>query len=248
MDGQTTPPIPQAPIAPVTPVAEAPKLEKVEENKSQSTGPKNIAWDLVLQDYITPDENGRYPSHADLAKKYDVGENTVSERSTRENWVVKRGETMVKAEQIVAEKRANEIQEANASHLAKWRRIQNLGNRLLNSFEDRLNIFEKALKGIKAFQDSANATNTTDAADPIVAKKLKEIHHPGASELNIIADTLEKGIEGERIVLGLPTIVSKSDVNTRGKIELPAETINEIDRLFELNKGDDKPANTNPNS
>jgi hypothetical protein len=216
-----TPPQPETPKQPV----EAPK-------ENNQAGPKNIAWDKVLQDYCTADEKGRYPSLRDLAAKYDIGESSIMEKSTRENWVIKRSETIAQIEQLAIQKRANDVAEANSAHLTKWRRLQNLANRLLNSFESRLNVFDNALKELEALKDSS---------DEAVIKKLKEVHHPGAAELNIIASTLKVAIEGERIVLGLPTIVSKSDVSTSDKVTLPPETVAEIDRLFALNHNDKQP-------
>jgi predicted DNA-binding protein YlxM (UPF0122 family) len=217
------------------PVNPEPKSEVVAEspNQNNSTGPKNIAWDQVLRDYCTSDSDGRYPSLSDLAKKYDVNESAVKDRSATENWVAKRTESILELDRLTLEKKANEINDANSRHLTKWRRIQNLGNRILNTFEDRLNKFDAAQKQL----DEILAGTVTDEMKPNI-EMLKKIRRPGLGDLAQITTTLKTAIEGERIVLGLPIIVSKSDVSTTDKINLPPETVAEIDRLFELNKND----------
>lgn len=221
---------------------EPPKTEVVAEspnpNNTGQTGPKNIAWEVVLRDYCTADSEGRYPSLPDLAKKYGLSESTVKERSATENWVAKRTENILEADRLALEKKANEIADANSRHLTKWRRIQNLANRILNTFEDRLNKFDKAQKDL----DDLLAGTVTEEMKPNIVE-LKKIRRPALNDLSQITTTLKTAIEGERIVLGLPIIVSKSDVLTTDKINLPPETVAEIDRLFELNKND-KPTDT----
>ena len=247
MDENTTSPNPVSAdqVSPVeVPQTEPPKQPEIEvkenQNNNGSTGPKNIAWDQVLRDYCTADEKGRYPSLTDLAGKYDVCISTISERSTTENWVNKRNENIVKTEEIAAARKADEIIDANSRHLAKWRRIQNLGNRILNTFEDRLNRFDKAQKELEEIL----AGTVTDEVKPKI-KELRKIRRPGLGDLTQITTTLKTAIEGERIVLGLPIIVSKSDVFSDQKVTLPPETVAEIDRLFDLNRND-KP-DSNPN-
>lgn len=244
MDENTTSPNPVIAdqVSPVEiPQTEPPKQPEGAENQNNgSTGPKNIAWDQVLRDYCTADDKGRYPSLTDLAAKYDVCISTVSERSTTENWVNKRNETIMKAEEIAMARKADEIIDANSRHLAKWRRIQNLGNRILNTFEDRLNKFDKAQKEL----EDILAGTVTDVEKPKI-EQLKKIRRPGLNDLTMITTTLKTAIEGERIVLGLPIIVSKSDVFSDQKVVLPPETVAEIDKLFDLNRND-KP-DTDPN-
>lgn len=218
-----------------------PEIEVKENNSNGSTGPKGIAWDQVLRDYITVDDKGRYPSLQDLATKYGVSISTIGERASSENWTAKRNETIMKAEEIAATKKADEIIDANSRHLTKWRRIQNLANRILNTFEDRLNKFDTAQKKIDELQ-----AGTVADPEKLQIKELKKIRRPGLNDLTMITTTLKTAIEGERIVLGLPIIVSKSDVFSDQKVVLPPETVAEIDRLFDLNKND-KPTDPNLN-
>jgi len=239
------PPTPaQEPSAQPAPSQDVPEpAEGVEENQNKQTGPKAIAWDKVLNDYCTSDSEGRYPSLRQLAEKYDINESTVMERSARENWPVKRSENIAQAEQIALDKKANEINDANSRHLTKWRRIQDLANKLLDNFESRLKEFDEA----QAKLSELKAQGSNAGLSPEEVKELKKIRQPGISNLSQITTTLKTAIEGERIVLGLPIMVTKSDVNATNEVSLPAETITEIDRLFELNKNE-QPPSTNPNS
>jgi hypothetical protein len=235
------------PEAPKPTPAEAPKSPAegvVKQNLADNgqTGPKGIAWDQVLTDYLTADSNGRYPSLQDLADKYGVSMSTIGERSTRENWVAKRNENIIKAEQIAAERKANEISDANSRHLTKWRRIQNMANRLLNTFETRLNKFDEAQKKLAELE----AQGSNRGLSPEEVKELKKIRQPGVNQLTAITGVLRSAIEGERIVLGLPIIVSKADVTDNRPIALTPEVVAEIDRLFEVNKND-KPTDPNTN-
>lgn len=212
-------------------------------NNTGQTGPKNIAWDRVLKDYCTATKDGRYHSLSELAKKYDVAESTIRERSARENWPTKRTESIRQAEELAAEENAKQITDANNRHLSKWRRIQDLANKLLDNFESRLKEFDEA----QAKLSELKAQDSNAGLSPEEVKELKKIRQPGISNLNQITTTLKTAIEGERIVLGLPIMVTKSDVNATNEVSLPAETITEIDRLFELNKNEQSPS-TNPNS
>lgn len=236
---QVSPPV-EIPVETAQPEPPKTEVENVNQNPNNTgqTGPKNIDWGQVLRDYCISDSDGRYPSLPDLAKKYGLSESTVKERSATENWVAKRTENILEADRLALEKKANEINDANSRHLTKWRRIQNLANRILNTFEDRLNKFDAAQKQL----DEILAGTVTDEMKPNI-EMLKKIRRPGLGDLTQITTTLKTAIEGERIVLGLPIIVSKSDVSTTDKVTLPPETVAEIDRLFELNKND-KPTDT----
>lgn len=62
--------------------------------------------------------------------------------------------------------------------------------------------------------------------------------------LNNVASTLDRAITGERLALGLPTTIAKSEVTER-KAELTDETIQAIDKLFEKNYATAEPSPTN---
>lgn len=63
--------------------------------------------------------------------------------------------------------------------------------------------------------------------------------------LNNVTSALDRAVTGERIALGLPTTIAKSEVTER-KAELTEETIQAIDELFEKNYATAEPSPTNP--
>lgn len=230
-------PAPEAPVEQVAaekPVENKP-VETPVENTSGSTGPKNIAWDVVFSDFCRADENGRYPTLRELCEKYDVTLGVIGERASRENWIEKRNNTITEAEQKAAQAKADRIIDADNRHLKKYRELQDTANRLLKNFQRRLDKYDDAQRELE--------TET----DPEKIKKLNDVRQPGIGQLSEITGVMKTAIDGERVVLGLATTVTK-DLSPKGQIvTLPPELIAEVDDLFRKN-GHPGPANSNANN
>lgn len=99
---------------------------------------------------------------------------------------------------------------------------------------------EKAMQEFESnkVQEIANATvrhlSAYQKLTRIVEKRILNADDAKASELKALADTLEKSINGERLVLGLPTSVSKSEI--LGKLTtdlvLSPDVLASIDKFF----------------
>jgi len=68
----------------------------------------------------------------------------------------------------------------------------------------------------------------------IVEVRLKTAENEKPKDLKALADVLEKAVNGERLILGLPTAVSKSEIS--GKLttdmQLPQEVVDKMDLFF----------------
>lgn len=198
------------------PVAVAPAEVKPE---NPQTGPKNVAWDIMFNDFCTPRGNGTYPSLRELAEKYKVADGNVFKKSTEDNWVERRSVKMAEREQKVQEASIKDTVEANQRHLRRWRWVQNITMQMIKDFESAIQIYK-----------------TGDVT------KMKGVKEPSIHSFEKIVSTLKTSIEGERVVLGLPTSVSKVETDAP-ELTLPRELIKEIDNLFEKNE---KATNENP--
>jgi hypothetical protein len=198
--------------------AEPPKPEEKKE-EAKNPGVKNVAWDKIFNDFCTVDKDGCYPSLRDLAAKYKLNESALFRQSANGNWPGKRSELIAKIQQKAIEFKAKEIDEANNRHLRRWRWVQTIAMFKVKDYETEMQTYRKEISEAKT-QKAKN--------------KLKE---PSIYKFEKIVSVLKTAIEGERVVLGLPTIVNKTELTNPVPVSLPPELIKEIDSLFEKNGG-----------
>lgn len=218
---------------------ETPVVPEVKETPAPATppipspGPKNVAWDEVFKFFNTA-VDGRYPSLIETAGKFDISISTVEKRSAREKWGQKRSDSVGKAQEEFLKDKENQIRDANARHLKRWRKAQSLAGSLFKMIETRVGNYRVAqikIERLKTGTDEEKKEITETVED------LKKIKLPSEHKLLSVVNILKTAIEGERIVLGLPIIVSKSDVTSEGeKVFLPPELIAEIDALARKNE------------
>jgi len=168
-------------------------------------GPKGINWEQALEFYLTPDSEGRIPSYQDVADKFGVSKSEVGLRAKNENWLQRRRNLYDLAEETFVGNRVELINQTVANHIKTWRKIQDLASNLLDKLDQLL------------VENEYKASN--------------------AKELAILTGILKTAIEGERTALGLPNtvLVSRTGSLRESSPELSPETIQEIDRLFEIN-------------
>jgi len=168
-------------------------------------GPKGINWESALEYYLTPDSEGRIPSYQDVADKFGVSKSEVGLRAKNENWLQRRRNLYDLAEETFVENRVELINQTVAKHIKTWRRIQDFACNFLDKLDQSITEHEY------------KASNT--------------------KELVLLAGILKISIEGERTALGLPNTVLASSVGSLRELpqKLSPETIQEIDRLFEIN-------------
>lgn len=117
-------------------------------------------------------------SYDDIAKKYGVGKQAVQRYGTKNGWSERRQQVVDKGLEKFENKQADIISEANERHLKLYKNMQSAGNGAL----------------VFILKDSKDATG-------------KMTRMPDVKDMSGAAHVLKQGIEGERTVLGLPTMI-----------------------------------------
>lgn len=161
-----------------------PKKAPVKKGSSKG-GTKNIDWYSARKDYL---ENNTL-SYEDIAKKYGVSKTAVGNRAKAEDWTALRQDLYEKAFSKFTEKLLDEKSSANNRHLTHWQNLQALAN--------------------NSIVDMAERSYERNKAGHIIIIDGKPIPRPiNPFELEKLAKALKVAIDGERVVLGLPTSVS----------------------------------------
>jgi len=164
-----------------TPIKKAP----AKKSKSNSSRKTKVDWLEVRKEYLM-DATTSYKS---LAKKYGVALKTLQDRGTREGWSVLRQDLVDKAFNRFTEKLLDQKSSANERHLQHWQNLQGLAN--------------------EAVVDMATRNFERDRKGNLVMFRGKPLPVPlNTFELEKLAKTLKIAIDGERVVLGIPTSVS----------------------------------------
>ena len=146
---------------------------------------KRVDWLKARMDYIA-DSNLSYD---DLAKEYGVTKTAIQKRGTAEGWSELRQVYAEKAFNDFTKKLLDTKSEAQSRHLQHWQNLQALAN--------------------KSIIDIAERNYFTDKRGNLVLVEGKPIPRPiNTFELEKLAKALKIAIDGERVVLGIPTSVS----------------------------------------
>jgi len=169
---------------------------------------KSIDYNAAFIFYCTPDEEGRLPGYREVARHFSVARQTIERMGVKHKWAERR-QKMGKEQIEKAQKTVLEqIEEANKRHLDNYIEMEKLA---MKDLKDQGNVFDG--KGSKI-------------------KKRK--YSPWAlSETSTVA---KRAMNGQRIVLGLPTEVSKADVtSTQRTMTLPPDQVEEMDNYLKNN-------------
>lgn len=161
-----------------------PKKAPVKKGSSKG-GPKNIDWYEARKLYLS----NNTLSYEDIAKEFGTSKTAVGNRAKAEDWTNLRQDLYEKAFSAFSEKLLDEKSSANNRHLTHWQNLQALANNSIVDMAERS--FERDRKGNIILIDG------------------KPIPKPlNPFELEKLAKALKVAIDGERVVLGLPTSVS----------------------------------------
>lgn len=161
--------------------------------KKSTTKPKKavarktkVDWFVVRKEYLTDATS----SYRTLAKKYDVSTTTLEKRAKSEGWAELRKELGEKAFSDFTQKLLDTKSEAQSRHLQHWQNLQALVNKAIIDIAER-NYF------------------TNKAGHLVLDAKNNPIPRPiNTFELEKLAKAAKIAIDGERVVLGIPTSVS----------------------------------------
>lgn len=169
-----------------TPVTKAPAKKP----KSSKSGPKNIDWYEARKLYLTDSSL----SYEDIAKKFGTSKTAVGNRAKAEDWTNLRQDLNEKAFNVFTEKLLDTKSSANNRHLTQWQNLQSLANMSIQSMAEDSYYTDK--RGNLVLIEDKNG-------------KPRPIRRPiNPFELEKLAKALKVAIDGERVVLGLPTSVS----------------------------------------
>lgn len=148
-------------------------------------GKKNIDWYEARKMYLS-DNTVKY---SDVAKAFKVSVKSVETVASRESWVTLRADLGEKAFNEFTKKLLDTKSEAQSRHLQHWQNLQALAN--------------------KSIIDIAERSYFTDKRGNLVLLDGKPVPRPiNTFELEKLAKALKIAIDGERVVLGIPTSVS----------------------------------------
>jgi hypothetical protein len=171
-----------------------PKKAPVKKGSSKS-GPKNIDWYSARKDYL----GDSTLSFEDIAKKYGTSKTAVGNRAKAEDWTNLRQDLYERAFTKFTEKLLDEKSSANNRHLTHWQNLQALAN--------------------NSIVDLAERNYERNKAGHLILVDGKPIPKPlNTFVLEKLAKTLKIAIDGERVVLGLPTSVSAITDPTGGSV------------------------------
>jgi len=167
-------------------------ITKKSTTKAKTTTPKKavarktkVDWFVVRKEYLTDSTT----SYRELAKKYGVSSTTLEKRAKSEGWAELRQELGEKAYSDFTQKLLDTKSEAQSRHLQHWQNLQALAN--------------------KSIIDIAERSYFTDKRGNLVLLDGKPVPRPiNTFELEKLAKALKIAIDGERVVLGIPTSVS----------------------------------------
>lgn len=177
--------------------------------------------------FCTPDIYGRLPALSDVARAFGVASRTVEKYSTRNGWIKKREEQGKKTVDNFFINRDEKIQELD---MIQYRQISLLEETIIN-------VIARMNEAQRAFSDPKKTTE-----ERIIA--LKQLKNE-AFDLEKLTNALKTAHNQKRIMLGMPTEISKADVTTTEKnVKLSEDKIKEIDEFIAKNARPKSDANT----
>lgn len=168
--------------------------------------------------FCTPDIYGRLPALSDVARAFGISSRTVEKYSSRNQWIKRRDEQGKKTVENFFSNRDEKIQELD---MIQFRQISLLEETIIN-------VIARMNDAQKAFSDPKKTTEQK----LIALKQLKN----EAFDLEKLTNALKTAHNQKRIMLGMPTEISKADVTTTEKsVKLSEEKIKEIDEFISKN-------------
>lgn len=171
-----------------TPVTK--KNPKTVKTSSSKAGPKKVDWYEARKVYLSDNTI----SYSDIAKKFGVSKKAVTDIASKESWPSLRQDLSEKAFNEFTQKLLDTKSEAQARHLQHFQNLQGLANRSIMEMAET-NFFRDKRGNLVTIKDK-------DGKERPIPRPINPF------ELEKLAKALKDAINGERVVLGLPTSVS----------------------------------------
>jgi hypothetical protein len=179
--------------------------------------------------YCTPHPNGSLKKYSDVSKKFDVHIRTVEKWGKRNGWVEKRlqyGEKQVEAFFKQREKIAKSTDQK------QFRNLDMLEHGIMNAIQMLLETQHEVIED-----------ETLEIEQKIKLMKNLKMQ---SLDLRNLADSLKTAQNQKRIILGMPTEISKADIkNLNVEAPLSKEEIAEMDDFVRKNNNNDRDSEAN---
>lgn len=188
---------------------------------------RNIDWVSAKKYYISHTEC----KLSDIAKKYGCTVNGAQRRSSVENWVALRKKTISESEIKLLDNVSDKLAETNQKHASTYRQAQSYINRRLQ------------LAMAKA-QELENSATKSVKLGKITIPLIDDSKLMSPQQISFLITALKTAVDGERVALGLPTTVTKSENDFN--INDPFADYNEdqLRRIIEITDAEIKSART----
>lgn len=168
--------------------------------------------------YCTP-VDGRLPSYADVAMKFNINERRVEKWGSRNGWVKEREKSGEKAATAFFEQREKMILDTDRKQ-----------------FEQLEMLEEGILNAIKMLTDQQRQILSDQTLDIETKIKLMKNVKMQSLDLKSLADAMKTAQNQKRIILGMPTDISKAEINqTNRNASLTPEEMAEMDEFVRKN-------------
>lgn len=182
-------------------------------------------WGQLKTEYIS-DNTVTYEY---LAQKYGVSSRSVKRHAVEDSWKAARKDIVQQVTNSVTRHAIDNLEEVNARHTKAYKNLQAFALTNLNILYDH----------IKTTQETAKAQG----------KKLNPRDVYNSQQAKFLAETLRVAMDGERITLGLPTVVTKGEQDVNLSSEFANKDINELEKLFKaVNEPNETDAGTGTES
>jgi hypothetical protein len=175
-------------------------------------------WGELKTEYIS-DNTVTYEG---LAKKYGVSSRSVKRHAVEDNWKTARKDIVQQVTNNVTKRAIDNMEEVNERHTKAYRNMQAFALTNLNL------LYDAVRDEIAKAKKENRKVNTRDVYSSQMAK--------------FLAETLRIAMDGERITLGLPTVVTKGEHDVNLKNEFADKPLDELEKLF---KAVDEPNENN---
>lgn len=172
-------------------------------------------WTMLKQEYI----GNNTVTYQALAKKHGVSERTIKRHAVQEGWQAARNNIAQQVTNNVTKRAIENLEEVNERHTKAYKNLQAFALTNLNILYDH----------IKTQQQQAKEKNV----------KLNPRDVYNSQQAKFLAETLRVAMDGERITLGLPTVVTKGEQDVNLTSEFANKDLNELEKLY---RAADEPA------
>ncbi len=169
---------------------------------------KKINYDQAFLLYCTPKDDGRLRSVADVAEAIGSSTGWLERVAAKHEWVKRRDDIREKRQRVAELSLIEQVDTVNKDQFEKWDKVEKFA---MSLFDEQIGLFNGEIQETKAKKRSLYA-------------------------VEVATNTLKEASKMKRVILLLPTEVSKADVTNLNKnVELPKDQIDEMDAFVKKN-------------